>query len=65
MIEWLIKIFLISKNDPLYNCLLYKRHGCSHVDGLLCDFPNCSMSKKYDLQEMEQQLDIPYNLRIK
>ena len=24
-----------------------KNEGCSHVDGMLCDFPNCSMNNDY------------------
>lgn len=35
------------KNDPVRNCKLYKDKGCSHIDGILCDFPNCSMNKEY------------------
>lgn len=38
---------LASKNDPVHNCKLYKEQGCSHVDGMLCDFPNCSMNNEY------------------
>lgn len=33
--------------DPIKHCSLYKNLGCSHVDGLLCDFPNCSMLTNY------------------
>lgn len=33
--------------DPVYRCVLYKNHGCAHVDGLLCDFPKCFMRKKH------------------
>ena len=33
----------IAKNDPVYNCGLYKLEGCAHVDGVLCDLPTCSM----------------------
>lgn len=39
--------FFSRDNDPVYSCDLYKDHGCSHVDGFLCDFPKCSMNKKY------------------
>lgn len=34
--------------DPVRSCKLYKEQGCSHVDGYLCDFPTCSMLKKYE-----------------
>ena len=57
----------IKDNDPLYSCKVYKDLGCSHIDGFLCDFPDCSMNKKYLLElemfELEQQLDIPFKLR--
>lgn len=33
--------------DPVRDCHLYNEQGCSHVDGLLCDFPECSMEHKY------------------
>lgn len=35
------------KNDPLNNCTLFLEEGCAHIDGILCDFPNCSMNKDY------------------
>jgi hypothetical protein len=37
----------IHKNDPVKKCELYKNEGCSHVDGMLCDFPNCSMNNNF------------------
>jgi len=42
-----IIIHLLGKNDPVHNCKLYREQGCSHVDGMLCDFPNCSMNNEY------------------
>lgn len=33
------------KNDPVYSCQVHKTEGCAHVDGLLCDFPDCSILK--------------------
>lgn len=35
-------------NDPVKHCNLYKEEGCSHVDGMLCDFSTCSMRVEYD-----------------
>ena len=29
--------------DPVYNCEVYKKIGCSHVDGFLCDFEKCEI----------------------
>lgn len=37
----------LRKNDPLFGCQLFKDKGCSHVDGMLCDFPKCSMNIDY------------------
>jgi hypothetical protein len=36
-----------SRNDPVQNCELYRDEGCSHVDGYLCDFPQCKMLRNY------------------
>lgn len=40
----------LKENDPVYSCKVYNDLGCSHVDGFLCDFPDCSMNKKYLLE---------------
>ncbi len=43
-----------SKNDPVKHCAVYKKTGCSHVDGMLCDFPSCSMLKAFkDAEEFQ------------
>lgn len=34
--------------DPVKHCTLYKEEGCSHVDGMLCDFETYSMRVGYD-----------------
>lgn len=36
-----------KNNDPLYKCKLHKEKGCVHVDGPLCDHPNCSIAIEY------------------
>lgn len=41
------ELFNMSKNDPVKNCALFKDKGCAHVDGMLCDFPNCQMNEEY------------------
>jgi len=38
-------------NDPVKHCPVYKEIGCSHVDGYLCDFPDCSIMKDYQMNE--------------
>lgn len=45
-----LKQIFDRSNDPVYGCNLYhdKDAGsCTHVDGLLCDFPKCSMLSEY------------------
>lgn len=34
-------------SDPVRKCPVYKNEGCSHVDGLLCNFPNCDIYHDY------------------
>jgi len=41
------KIVNIRKHDPVVKCKLFKELGCAHVDGYLCDFPDCDMHEKY------------------
>lgn len=61
--NWFTKLF-ISKKDPLHNCIIVKQSGCSHVDGMLCNFNNCRERLEAELFELEQQLDIPYKDRF-
>ena len=48
MIKFIKYLIFIFKNDPVYYCSLYRDFGCSHVDGYLCDFPDCTMNKEYE-----------------
>ena len=34
-------------SDPVKNCPVYREEGCSHVDGMLCDWPNCHIYHEY------------------
>lgn len=37
-------------NDPVHSCDVYRDKSigsCVHVDGPLCDFPDCSILKNY------------------
>lgn len=47
MINQIIKRIKEWLADPVRGCELYKNEGCSHVDGLLCDYPKCKMLKEY------------------
>lgn len=33
--------------DPIVYCEYYKKHGCAHVDGYLCNIMNCSTLKEF------------------
>ncbi len=35
------------ENDPVKKCLVYINEGCSHVDGLLCNYPDCNIIKEF------------------
>ena len=37
----------LFNNDPVLHCEVFNYIGCAHVDGMLCDFPECSMRKEY------------------
>ena len=39
----ILNIFKFSK-DPFKHCEAYKKHGCCHVDGYLCNVDMCNMS---------------------
>lgn len=46
--DWFVKYFLknfttIYASDAVKHCALYKRNGCAHVDGILCNYEDCSM----------------------
>ena len=44
MITFLIKKWKeFKRNDPVYNCVVYKTLKCSHVDGPLCDMKTCEI----------------------
>lgn len=41
--------------DPLKYCHYYKKHGCSHVDGFLCNVSTCSTSEEYNKDLLRTQ----------
>lgn len=45
------------ETDPVFNCYVYLRHGCSHVDGLLCDFDTCKIRLDWLKEEQEQIIE--------
>lgn len=34
------------KKDPVKHCDVYKKEGCAHVDGMLCDMDKCTIRKQ-------------------
>lgn len=36
----------LRSSDPVYNCPVFLNEGCAHVDGMLCDYPNCNIIKE-------------------
>ena len=44
IIKALKRLYYRFRNkDPIWNCEVYKEEGCSFVDGILCDYPNCKL----------------------
>ena len=39
--------YRFRNSDPVKNCPVYLSEGCSHVDGLICPFPNCPVVSEY------------------
>lgn len=56
--KWLFSLS-IDSTDPVYHCSVFKNHGCSHVDGFLCNMETCDILKDYKFRELEHQCDIP------
>lgn len=54
MFKFIKKLIQINKNDPVKKCNLYKDIKCSHIDGFLCDFPQCTMEYQYNKQILEK-----------
>lgn len=53
MKAWLLKKLselFGTQNDPVRGCDVYKDKAsgsCVHVDGPVCDYPNCALLRKY------------------
>ncbi len=41
--------------DPLTYCHYYKKYGCSHVDGYLCNVNTCSILKDFNKEFLRTQ----------
>lgn len=45
------KILHMDDDDPVYHCPVFKKHGCSHVDGMLCDMKTCPILRAYRIEK--------------
>ena len=52
---------ILKKGDPVHNCDVYKKLGCSHVDGVECDMKTCSILTDYRLKELQLKV-VPYKI---
>jgi hypothetical protein len=45
MLKRIIKILTLRTDplDPVHHCQVYKKVGCVHVDGFLCDMKTCNI----------------------
>lgn len=39
--------YLWRNGDPVRKCPVFREEGCSHVDGMLCNFPECNTYHEY------------------
>lgn len=53
----LFKLFKLIKHyketDPVYKCTLYKKRGCAHVDGMLCNYDTCRERILFEIRNTE------------
>lgn len=45
---WKKSEFDDGKMDPMNHCGVYKKIGCSHVDGIECNMCSCSILKEFN-----------------
>lgn len=60
---WRSLIASSRKKDPIYSCIIYKRSGCSHVDGAECNYNKCKERLEAEMFDLEVKLDIPHKDR--
>lgn len=75
--SWLRRLYdfvFPSIHDPVKHCSFYKKHGCAHVDGMLCNMATCDILSRYKAKDpllitddyVERQLPntLPNGLRL-
>lgn len=45
---YILKKFGLFTPDSTHGCILHREEGCSHVDGMLCNFPKCEMLEEFE-----------------
>jgi hypothetical protein len=50
-LRWLSTPILKGLPDPVTGCGLYRAEGCAPVDGMLCDYLDCSMLHEWEAQQ--------------
>lgn len=38
----------MQMRDPILHCGVYRKHGCAHVDGMLCNTETCTELKEFN-----------------
>lgn len=60
--SWLVGILTSLTEfipDPVKHCQVYKESGCSHVDGYLCGYPDCSILEHWKQLKAEKDREEP------
>jgi hypothetical protein len=56
IVKTIISFNDIIDNDPVFNCEVYKKIGCHHIDNPNCDMRTCNILEDYkNKQEMENK----------
>lgn len=61
ILQKLLSFFKPSPTDPVHNCEVYKKDGCAHVDGPLCDIKTCDILDVLRLEKCFYIKHIPKN----
>lgn len=51
--------------DPLTYCHYYKKYGCAHVDGYLCNVNTCTTLKEFNREFLRTQKLLKIKNKIK
>ena len=51
----------LLNRDAVRNCPVFLNEGCAHVDGFLCDFPDCETFRKYVGKDWVSCIECSFN----